>query len=278
MLDSTIQRLKLNREFCKGIGGAEEPSDQQKGLPQPPLCKQAASAERINLPRDFRGALVEPDFLRLLEKRVSHRFYKEGALTLTQLAFLLWATQGIKGLRGKHYATLRPVPSAGARHPFETCLAVRRVEGLDTGVYHYLPLEHALEPIGPLPNPSEQIAAALGGQKWAGSCAVAFLYSLVPYRGEWRYGVGAHRVALIDAGHVGQNLYLACEAVGCGACAVAAIDHQAADALCALDGEEEFIVYAAAVGLADQEKNRAGNQILYSETIARSDATSPLKK
>ena len=95
---------------------------------------------------------------------------------------------------------------------------------------------------------------------------------------EWRYGTSAHRVALIDAGHVGQNLYLACEAIGCGACAVAAIDQPVADRLCQLDGQEEFILYAAAVGLSDPEKNQAGNQQLYAGTIAESDAIAPLEK
>ena len=63
-------------------------------------------------------------------------------------------------------------------------------------------------------------------------------------------------MALIDAGHVVQNLYLACEAIECGTCAVAAIDQTVADALCCLDGKEEFIVYAAPVGLSDPKKIR----------------------
>ena len=157
-------------------------------------------------------------------------------------------------------------------------MTVRKVTGLCAGVYHYLPLEHALEPVGPLENPQEQIIAAMHGQKWAGGCAVAFLYSFVPYRAEWRYSTSAHRVALIDAGHVVQNLYLACEAVGCGTCAVAAIDQEVADALCRVDGKDEFIVYAAPVGLSDPEKNREGNRKMYAQTILESNAVKPLEK
>lgn len=273
------EQIRRNRDFCKSPFGEErEPSDQQKHLPQPPLCKAAGSDERIPLPRDFREVLTQPDFLSILQQRVSQRFYQDSPMSLSQLSFLLWASQGVKALRGNHYATLRTVPSGGARHAFETYLAVRLVEGLEPGVYHYLPLEHALEPVGPLENPAEQITAAMHGQKWAGGCAVAFLFSFVPYRAEWRYGTSAHRVALIDVGHVGQNLYLACEAVGCGACAVAALDQQTADSLCRLDGQEEFIIYAAAVGLSDPEKNKAGNSQLYADTVAESNAIEPLKK
>ena len=65
---------------------------------------------------------------------------------------------------------------------------------------------------------------------------------------EWRYGPAAHRVLPLDAGHVCQNLYLAAEAIGAGACAVGAYDQQALDTLLRLDGEEEFVIYLAPVG------------------------------
>ena len=273
------EQIAANRDFCKSPFAKErELSDQQKRLPQPPLCKPAQSERRILLGRDFRSVMTQTDFFTILQKRTSQRFYRDEEMSLEQLSFLLWATQGVKSIRGDHYATLRTVPSGGARHAFETYLAVRKVAGLSAGVYHYLPLEHALEPVGPLENPREQITAAMHGQKWAGGCAVAFLYSFGPYRAEWRYSTSAHRVALIDAGHVVQNLYLACEAVACGTCAVAAIDQTVADALCCLDGKEEFIVYAAPVGLSDPEKNQAGNRKMYEQTILESNAVKPLDK
>ena len=271
----TKEQIQINRDFCKSPFGEErEPSDQQKRLPQPPLCKPAQSQQRIPLDRDFRSVITQPDFLTVLQQRTSQRFYKDAPMSQKQLSFLLWATQGVKSIRGNHYATLRTVPSGGARHAFETYLAVRLVDGLAPGVYHYLPLE----PVGPLENPKEQIIAAMDGQGWTGGCAVAFFYSFVPYRAEWRYSASAHRVALLDAGHVVQNLYLACEAIGCGTCAVAAIDQKAADSLCRLDGQEEFIVYAAPVGLSDPQKNTEGNRQMYAQTILESDAVKPLEK
>jgi SagB-type dehydrogenase family enzyme len=65
---------------------------------------------------------------------------------------------------------------------------------------------------------------------------------------EWRYSLAAHRVILIDAGHVCQNLYLACEAIGAGTCAVAAYDQEQLDNLLNVDGLDEFAVYLAPVG------------------------------
>jgi len=70
----------------------------------------------------------------------------------------------------------------------------------------------------------------------------------VPYRAEWRDHVPSHKVIAIDAGHVCQNLYLACEALGLATCTVAAYDQRKMDALLEVDGEEEFTVYLAPVG------------------------------
>lgn len=65
---------------------------------------------------------------------------------------------------------------------------------------------------------------------------------------EWRYSLAAHKVILLDAGHVCQNFYLACEAIEAGTCAVAAYDQELMDRLTRLDGKDEFVIYMAAVG------------------------------
>ena len=89
---------------------------------------------------------------------------------------------------------------------------------------------------------------AAAGQIFCGDCAAVFAWACIPYRAEWRYGQRSHKVALLDAGHIGQNLYLACEAINCGICAVAAYDQLAFDQLLGLDGRDEMTVYLAAVG------------------------------
>jgi len=77
---------------------------------------------------------------------------------------------------------------------------------------------------------------------------VTFVWTALPYRAEWRYTTSAHRVILMDAGHVCQNLYLAVEAIGCGTCAVAAYHQDLMDELVKVDGKDEFTVYMAPVG------------------------------
>lgn len=129
------------------------------------------------------------------------------------------------------------------------------VDGLMTGLYHYLPMSHQLEFLGTVENAEETVTSSLCGQSWGAKANVIFYWSFVAYRCEWRYGIYAHRPALIDAGHVCQNLYLACTALGAGTCAIAALDCDACNRMFELDGEEEFIIYAAPVGCVKNSDN-----------------------
>ena len=255
MLDPKLQAkiIQEARDFMKHNFKPELQdfeSDQDLKKPQPPLQKPAMRPEKpaIVLPRDFEALGLQSNLLELLLKRKSARVYTGEALSLLQLSFLLWATQGVKDIRGKKYATLRTVPSGGARHGFETYLLVQNVEGLTPGKYHYLAIEHQLEFLGPVEDLNQTIDVSLEGQSWAAKASVIFYWSFVPYRCEWRYGVFAHSVALIDAGHIDQNLYLACTALGLGTCAIAAFDGSKCDGIFGLDGDGEFTVYTAPVG------------------------------
>lgn len=224
-------------------------SDQQKKLPQPPLQKPYdKNGEIITLPKVNRDTLIKKDILTIMEDRRSRRKYTEDNLSLEELSFLLWATQGVKKVTANNYSTVRPVPSGGARHAFETYLAINRVEGLKKGVYRYLALTHQLILLFEDDNLPEKVSKLALDQPFVGDCAVTFIWSCIPYRGEWRYAISAHKIMLLDAGHVCQNLYLACESVGCGTCAIGAYDQANIDKFLGLDGEDEFVVYLAPVG------------------------------
>jgi nitroreductase len=53
---------------------------------------------------------------------------------------------------------------------------------------------------------------------------------------------------LLDIGHVCQNLYLACEGIECGTCAIAGYVQKEFDNLLCIDGENEYVIYISAVG------------------------------
>ena len=248
-------RIEAGRAFLKSQAALEEEndyrSDQEKKLPQPPLVKAAMRPEQISLPRNFKDLKLEDDLLTVVMKRKSSRVYTQESMSLLELSFLLWVTQGVKEIRGKAYATLRTVPCGGARHPFETYLLVKRVDGLAPGAYHYLPMTHQLELLTPMEDEdvlTDLLDKSLCGQRWAAKSNVVFYWSFVPYRSEWRYGIYAHRMIMADLGHVGENLYLGCAALGLGTCGIGAYDQALCDRLFELDGEEEFTVYSESVG------------------------------
>lgn len=262
-MENELIKIKImeRREIMKEYDEREEEliSDEMLRVTPPPLEKASMSTKFIKLTKDFTQVTKNNNFLELMNNRVSRRKYNEEKLTLAELSFLLWSTQGVKAVIGNNRkATKRTVPSAGARHPFETYLFINRVEGLESGVYHYIATEHKLEFLKVMEHQEDRVSEAYSGQTFFGYAAVSFVWTVVPYRSEWRYTLDAQKYALLDAGHVCQNLYLACEAIGCGTCAIGAYDQKLADALLDLnsepsyDKENEFVVYAAAVGKIDE--------------------------
>lgn len=229
-------------------------SDQQKGIPppvfQPSYPKDAKIIDLIS-PEEFRKInLGSISLLDAIQSRKSHRKYSEESLSLEELSFLLWATQGVHKVDPKKVWTKRTVPSGGARHPFETYLVIKRVTGLEKGVYRYLPIDHKLVMLKTVDDEwiNNELVKGAAGQKFVANAAVNFVWSVIPYKCEWRYSFFAHKPISLDAGHVCQNLYLACESIGAGTCAIAAYEQKVIDTLLDLDGNDEFVIYMAPVG------------------------------
>ena len=224
-------------------------TDQNRGLPPPPVEKpfpERATLVGLPKPGAWKG-VGNIDLSRAIAGRQSRRLYRKDPLTLDELSFLLWATQGIRQVLDAGHA-YRTVPSAGCRHAFETYLCVLDVAGLEPAFYRYLPLEHQLLLEFREENAGQKLVEALYGQPYPRRAAVTFIWTVIPYRMEWRYGAASYKVLALDAGHVCQNLYLACEAIGAGTCAVAAYDQQAMAHILKVDGKDEFTIYLASVG------------------------------
>jgi SagB-type dehydrogenase family enzyme len=230
----------------------QEPSEQSLGLPQPPLeLPVPADAPRIELPEPHRLRLEPVDLLALINKRRSLRHPSADPLTLQELSFLLWCTQGVKEVTSRP-ATLRPVPSAGARHAFETFVMAFRVQELPVGLYRFIAGEHRLTPVDLSPDVGERVILALSNQDGVRASAATFIWVAVRARMYWRYGERGYRYLHLDAGHVCQNLYLAAEAIGAGACAIGAFLDEDTCRVLGVDGVELFPIYAATVGKRKQ--------------------------
>ncbi|RPI19860.1 MAG: SagB/ThcOx family dehydrogenase [Ignavibacteriae bacterium] len=249
---------KLKKDFKKDSIGQQfieltnyenlKKSDQSLNKPQPPLqLEYDKNLSLIDLPEPANINIETADLRNTIEQRRSIRTYSDIPLTINELSYLLWCTQGVKkNIRG--IATLRNVPSAGARHAFETYLLINNVEGLLPGLYRYLALEHKLICVSGDAELADRISIACLDQNFIKASAVTFFWIAVPQRMNWRYGERGYRYLYLDAGHVCQNLYLCAETINCGTCAIAAYNDNELNNILELDGKEQFVIYLATVG------------------------------
>lgn len=224
------------------------------GVPAPPLEQPAEAGQRVVPLPEWRGAVIPKGTAdALVSARRSLRRIPEEPLTAEELSYLLFMTAGVVRTAGEN--VFRAVPSGGNRHSLETYLALtlKAVDAkgevaLEAGLWRYLPLEHALVSLGCPENLKDRVDEATNRQTFVARAPAVFFWATRPARAEWRYGQAAHKAIAFEAGHVCQNLYLACGAVGLGTCAIADYSQRKTDDLLGLDGEEEFVTYLAPVG------------------------------
>ncbi len=221
---------------------------QTDGYPQPPLQKEPDDRIKIiDLPDPGNIHVRDVPLKRAIEHRTSVRSYSDEPLSLKELSYLLWCTQGVKEII-EDVVTFRTVPSAGARHALETYLLINNVEELEPGLYRFLAIGHKLLQLDIETDMAKEITEACLGQDFVKKSAVTFIWTAVADRMKWRYGERGYRYLHLDAGHACQNLYLSAEAIDCGVCAIAAFLDDDMNELLDLDGEHEFVIYVATVG------------------------------
>lgn len=223
-------------------------SDQNRGIPMPGV-QPPYHGKPVALP-EYRPGSLSVTLETAIAGRASRRAFLPDPLELDEVAWLLRSVSGVRQVikrQGGGVVTLRAVPSAGARHPLDTLIAVFDVRGLRPGLYRYMPLDDCLDFTGIVPSRAE-MTAACHGQDFCGNSSLVFIWTAIPYRTEWRYGPVSPKLVALDAGHACQNLYLAVEAIGAGTCAIGAYDQDLSDRMCGVDGRDEFVVYMAPVG------------------------------
>jgi SagB-type dehydrogenase family enzyme len=266
-----MDNITGNREFMKsGISDTDivATADIAKGIPQPSIEEPySKESTKIILPPIDHESAPEADFFSCTLNRCSRRQYTDEPLSLFDLSFLLWCTQGVKkviGGYGKYIKdgsgrnVLRPVPSGGCVNAYETYLAINNVSSVAPGIWRYLPMSHELLFVKSESTLQEKLVDAFRNpsqdQHFAATAGVVLLWTCLPYRGEWRYRHTSHKGMLIDLGHISQNLYLATEAIECGCCAIGGYHQHKADTLLGVDGRDEFTVLCASVGHIEEDK------------------------
>ncbi len=248
MDDIKKHRWMLKAKFVM-LRKEEIMSDQMKGMPPPdPFKKVEENETLLPLPPFDDQVIKNNNISTCIHHRQSVREYSNEAISIEELSYLLWATQGIRKPSAKPYIYFRNVPSAGCRHSFETYIAAHQVKGLKQGIYRYDPLNHGLVLLFHDENTSKAMIDAALGQAFVGHCAVTFIWSTIPYRMEWRYSLESVKLILLDAGHVCQNLSLSAVSINADTCAIGAYDQDYIDQYLSLDPDKELVVYMASLG------------------------------
>jgi SagB-type dehydrogenase family enzyme len=198
-----------------------------------------------------RAAPLDVSLQAAIERRRSRRAFGSEPMASDVLAALLQAAYGVTGLLepvedGFAYP-LRAAPSGGALYPLELYVAVLRVEALQPGLYHFDPLASTLETrrVGLV---ADELARLSTDAEIASSCAALLLVAAIFGRTRFKYGLRGYRFALLEAGHVGQNVLLASSALRLAAVPLGGFYDRLTDAFLGLDGVNESAVYMIAVG------------------------------
>ncbi len=193
--------------------------------------------QTIQLPKaQFKGnTSVEEAIL----NRRSIREYSNKPLSLEEISQILWAAQGIT----HRTAGLRSAPSAGALYPLEIYLAASNVEGLDAGLYKYSPHDHTLKLISEGDKRNEIANAALRQDAITNSAAIVIV-TAVYERTSVRYRERTERYVHMEAGHVGQNIYLQTVPLRIGTVAIGAFyDDKMKETLSLPEKEAPLVLY-----------------------------------
>ena len=184
-------------------------------------------------------------FEEVIQRRRSVRDYSGAPMTLPELSRLLYYVGGINGERWGY--RLRAAPSSGALFPIEVYAVVHQVDGLSPGVYHYGVKDHALAQLQVADLRGEVVRQGVM-QEFLGQANLVLYFTVIFQRMRWKYHDRTYRYGLLEAGHLGQNVYLAATSMGLGACAIGAFADDRVNAMLGVDGKEEAAVYMLAVG------------------------------
>jgi SagB-type dehydrogenase family enzyme len=192
----------------------------------------------MNLPAPTLDGHVSVE--KAIKQRRTVRSFSSEPITLAQLSQILWAAQGITDDRGLK----RAAPSGGALYPIDvyTVAGQDGVQGLAQGVYRYDPHRHAMEKVVGT-DARQAVAVAALRQMWMATAPVILVLTAEYRRITVKYGERGKRYAMIEVGHIGQNIFVQCEALGLAAGIVGAFhDNEVTSAVNAQKNHEPLII------------------------------------
>lgn len=201
---------------------------------------------------DLENGALSADFFDLVKKRQSRRDFTRAPINKREFSIILKYSCGNTGPLGEDDRKRRAQPSGGARFPIEVYPIVFRSDpstgsGLKAGLYHYNVKDHQLDVLWDRGFSDEDIGQ-LFTYPWVKDAAVAIVMTAVFWRSQNKYGERGYRYILLEAGHIGQNIYFVSEALGLKCCALGGTRDENLEKLIDIDGVTESVVYALAIG------------------------------
>lgn len=183
-------------------------------------------------------------FKKVLIDRISKRNFSSKPMSVDKLSSLLYFSAGMKNKKPPFLAN-RFYPSAGSRYPLEVYIISNKVQGLQKGLYHYSVQSHSLEKL--LVFDSFRYTNYFG-HKWVVKASSLIVITAMFKRTIIKYGDRGYRHTLIEAGHMGQNIYLVSTTLGLSCCAIGGFSDVEINKLLDIDGITESVLYILAVG------------------------------
>ena len=178
--------------------------------------------------------------------RKSSREFSSKPLTTQEISTLLFYSCGLTRPHENKNQSRRAQPSGGGLYPIETYLLVfRGTAEIKSGTYHYNVLDHTLEKLGY--NDVANLKTAFH-YPWVADTSLMLLFSFLEERTKPKYGNFAYKVGLIEAGHIGQNVYLNCAAMKLKCSALGGMDFEKMHRFFDLNQNREVLFYSIAVG------------------------------
>ncbi len=199
--------------------------------------KRYPEAPRIVLPENSSSPIVPLG--EVIRSRRSVRSYNHVPVAFAVLGQLLNLSCGVTASGD---LPLRAAPSGGGLYPVETYVVALAVDGLEIGTYHYVPLENALEHIGQICG-LEDLRHVIPESLRIAEPAVFLALTAVFPRIQAKYLERGYRFALLEAGHIAQNMSLVATALGLGSVCVGGFYDDDLNALLGVDGVREAAVY-----------------------------------
>jgi SagB-type dehydrogenase family enzyme len=209
--------------------------------------KRNAHCPSVGLPSP---ALPETSLADAVCDRRSGRTFADEALSLAEIGTILHTAYGVthrSSQDGEGGFRFRAVPSGGALYPLDLYVVPLRAQELARDLYHYDPLRHSLELLH-----RGRLEEQLGGltvypELVEPAGAIVFVTAMF-WRTRFKYGLRGYRFALLEAGHLGQNLMLAAAAFELAAVPIGGIYDARVDEFLEIDGVNESVVYAFSIG------------------------------